>query len=639
MKHAVFLIICIVALLGLLSTQEKVRQFLSIAAPTPANITIDVQNSKQPLFLPWLNFAQGGEEPTQMLSPAISAMQQLRPQYVRIDHIYDYYVQMAKGNDGYSYDFTQLDKTVDDILTMGALPFFSLSYMPKIFTENESVIDQPSNWQDWSNLVQKTIEHYSGKKFKNLTHVYYELWNEPELPQFGSWKLSSPKDYRMLYYYTSIGAQNAQNVNEFSLGGPSVGSYYPSWVSDFVAFVEQNNLRLDFYSWHRYGTNPEIFVNDAKNIRSKLARFPTYKDIPLILSEWGLDSDNTDRNNSDAAGAFTIAAARNFINRIEKAFAFEIKDGPPPNGGKWGLLTHERTTTPLSRKPRYKAFQTLTKLSGELLPLSGEGTFVSAIGTVENNAYKVIISNYDLAGKNAENVPVTFSRLAPGQYTLTYTYPLSEITGQYDDTTTTGVLSHLFPLQPNSLLFLQLTPVSQFADRSQGASGTSDDFSLPLTHLETSLIFTTPTFYLTSQGSVEFDLQVLWDDNNGAFYIFEIPYTDSGGSIRKLSLVKQTTGKNHFLTLLTEEGTSQKITHRIDSWEKNSWHHITVKWDSKDISLEVDGKNALEFPLRLTINEGKTLTFPASPIAIDNLIIRMNGKILIERHFNRDIDS
>lgn len=639
MRHFIFIFLSIITLILLIATQKRVQQYFSKAAPQSANIVIDTTKSESSLSQPWSNFAQGGEEPNEMLSKTVSPMKELNPQYVRIDHVFDYFVRVEKNSDDVTYNFSELDKTIDNILAMGALPFLNLSYMPKIFTSGNSVIEQPQNWQDWTNLIRATIEHYSGKKNRNISNMYYEIWNEPELPQFGAWKLSSHKDYRLLYYYAIKGAEMSLDTNQYSIGGPSVGSYYSKWVTDFLSYVEENNLRLDFYSWHRYNTNPSTFLTDAKNIHELLSHFSRYRNIPIILSEWGIDSENSEMNNSNRAAAFTIATVKNFPGIIDRAFVFEIKDGPPPQGGKWGLLRHENDSSPLSPKPRYLAFQSLSRLQGKSLPITGEGTYVSALATVQNNVYSVLLNNYDPKQTNIENVPVTFTNLSSGEYVLSYEYPLTGITSQYTDTVTTNTLTHTFPLQPNTFIFLKLSLATSLADISHGVSGGTDDFSLRLDKLASPLTYTSSQFHLENKGSVDFDIQPLTDTKNGSFYIFEMPYTSTNGAFNKLALSEQVTSKGVSLVLTTTEGFDQKIAYQIEKWEKNSWHRISARWDTEGLYLTLDNKNFTHIPIHLTIETGKTIIFSPSPTAIDNLIIQMNGKIILERHFNIDADS
>ena len=331
-KKLFFLLFAVTTLPIVILAQREIQQILSRASYKPANIIIETKNSLGPVNNSLSSIAQGGEEPPPMFSAVIPKIKELSPKYIRIDHIYDYYEVVRKNGSEFNYDFSILDKTVDDIIASGALPFFSLSYMPSAFTSSGTVIDLPSDWNNWKNLVKKTIEHYSGKNNRNLGEIYYEVWNEPELTQFGGWKLTGNKDYRSLYFYAAQGAQEVENVNKFYLGGPAVGSYYPNWVNNFVSYVAQNNLRLDFYSWHRYTKNPSEYINDAKNIRNLLSAFPSSANIPLILTEWGIDSENTDINNSNIAAAYAVYSISQFNKDISLAFHFEVKDGPPPNG-------------------------------------------------------------------------------------------------------------------------------------------------------------------------------------------------------------------------------------------------------------------------------------------------------------------
>jgi len=223
--------------LSLLTWQSrKIQIWWHQATGQPANITVDTAAILGPLPQPWLALAQGGEEKEPMLTPVIAETKQLKPKYIRLDHVFDAYNLVGGGkNNGMTYDFSQLDKTVDDILATGALPFFSLSYMPPTIAKDGQVTSLPENWSDWSAIVRTFIEHYSAKNNRNLADVYYEVWNEPDL--FGNWKtrdcrLLEPncdpeKDYLTLYLHSALGAQQAKNTNPFYLGGPPRPVFIP----------------------------------------------------------------------------------------------------------------------------------------------------------------------------------------------------------------------------------------------------------------------------------------------------------------------------------------------------------------------------------------------------------------------------
>ncbi|KUK79130.1 MAG: hypothetical protein XD95_0595, partial [Microgenomates bacterium 39_7] len=172
-----FLVVAISAVAGALQI-DTVREFFSQASGEPANITVDTQNVLGTLNRSWRNLAQGGESKNWRLQPISEKVKRLNPQQIRVDHIYDFYdiVHGSPGN--LSFDFTQLDIIINDILEVGAKPYISLSYMPPTISSGD-IVDAPHNWADWQLTVQRTIEHISGTR--GITDVYYEVWNEPNL--------------------------------------------------------------------------------------------------------------------------------------------------------------------------------------------------------------------------------------------------------------------------------------------------------------------------------------------------------------------------------------------------------------------------------------------------------------------------
>ena len=96
-----------------------------------------------------------------MLVEVVPQVRELKPEYIRIDHIYDAFDVVSGTSGSLSYDWTGLDKAVDSILATGAKPFLSLSYMPSAISQGD-MVSQPKNWSDWGAVVSETIKHYSG---------------------------------------------------------------------------------------------------------------------------------------------------------------------------------------------------------------------------------------------------------------------------------------------------------------------------------------------------------------------------------------------------------------------------------------------------------------------------------------------
>ena len=451
-----FLVVAVSAVAGALQI-DTVREFFSQASGEPANIVVDTQNVLGPLNRSWRNLAQGGESKGWRLQPVSEKVKRLNPQQIRIDHIYDFYdiVQGSPGN--LSFDFSKLDIIIDDILQVGAKPYISLSYMPPVISQGD-IVDAPHNWEDWQLVVQRTIEHISGTR--GIDEVYYEVWNEPDL--FGGWKIWGSKNYLTMYTYAAVGARNAQqrpNIKNFYLGGPATTALYKNWFDALAKHAINNNLKYDFFSWHRYDHQLDVFNQDLVQVRSWLARYPQLAPtLELHITEWGPDSENHPAYDNTYGAAHAVAGAITLNQLVDKAFVFEIEDGKDPNNqeywGRWGLLTHQDYgATP---KPRYQSLIFLDKIGTQRLSVTGQGSWVKAIAARSDEGHtQLIMANADIHGQNSELVPVSFTNLEPGTYSLRLEY-FDGRTQSMRLITTTNIARAEVPMTPNSIVLGEL---------------------------------------------------------------------------------------------------------------------------------------------------------------------------------------
>jgi len=383
----------------------------------PANITINVNNQLGQINPVWKAFAQGGEEGggVSMIANTIPHLKKIDPHYIRLDHIYDdgfYGVVKGKNPNGtLNLDWTKLDKTVDDIVASGAKPFFSLSYMPSELAPN--LIDKPNNWKDWQYLVQKTVEHYSGK----YEDIYYEVWNEPSLKWFGGWKMYGSKDYRLLYRYAVLGAQQATGVKPFKIGGPSIPEMDPAWIRLLFDYCTASNLRLDFISWHRYHFSPDVFVNDVYRVENLLAlpKYKRYQNIEKLITEWGPNPEKDTVYSSNVSASHALAVIRQLQDKTDYLFTFEVKDGPNQGADAWGLLTHQLTGK-VEKKPRFYIYDWLADVEGNRIEVLGEGSNIKALAVQKKGEIVILISNYSPHGGQKEQFPIRINGIKDGQY-------------------------------------------------------------------------------------------------------------------------------------------------------------------------------------------------------------------------------
>ena len=411
------------------------------ASGVPANIIINTQMTSSKLSPSlWRNIAQGGEEATDMIKPIIGQLKTLQPELIRIDHLFDYY-KVDQGNG--TYDFSRLDAAIDSILATGARPMLSISYTPDSL--------EPKDWNQWNKLVTATAHRYSVEK--NISGIYYEVWNEPDL--FGGWHYNKSPNYSTLYINTSKAVVAGAYPSLFKVGGPAITAYYSNWIKSLFKTATNNNVPLDFISWHKYSTNISDYLKDFDNLNQILSDYPQYFNIERLITEVGPYSDPHSSYDNFQSGIHLISLSTQLYGKIHRIFTFEAIDGPSPRSEKssgWGLLTHDQKA-----KPRFYALQFLNRLQGQQLSTSGDGTWVTSLSTKYSSIIQTLIVNYDPNNSHTETVPITYQNLSPGRYQLKTTPYLGSTTTKNITISSSNYTENLY-LEANTAYFLELQP-------------------------------------------------------------------------------------------------------------------------------------------------------------------------------------
>lgn len=604
---------------ALVNLTQQTTRTLSRATSIPANIVINVANSLGPLPTSYKALSQGGEETGRMFESIVPELKELSPRYIRIDHIYDFYHVVDRQNGRLVFDFSRLDLTVEDILATGALPFFSLSYMPTAISSDGTILGLPANWDEWSSVIRATIEHYSGRNGKNLSNVYYEVWNEPDI--FGHFTIGGAKDYRQLYDYAAKGAAGAIDTNAYFFGGPATTSPQPGWINGLLQLATEKNLRLDFLSYHRYSADANIYERDAQMVKKNMAAFPRFRALPLVLSEWGPDSELNSSYDEPVSAAFTLSAIRGLVDHVSLIMPFEVKDGPSPSGqeywGRWGVITHEKFGKHL--KPRYHALRLLSKLRGQRLGVTGEGSSVSALGSIDNGRVQVLLVNYDQAGKNSEAVPVKVMGLAAAAYSVKI-YDLTTELATTREPVINGELTKTILMPPQTIRLLELMPVTDQATYVSGKSGNPGDLALILDGKNPTLQFSPPQFIL-SRGTIEFSLKPNFETAAQPISLFTMTVVGTTGTKSEFSAKRLNVGFGTRLVFgLFENGVSrQTVEANITQWKRDDWHDVIFAWTGEGLQLKLDGAVVAERREPFTLGLGTVLTLVNNGAVIDNL--------------------
>ena len=545
----------------------------------------------------WQNFAQGGEEKEKMIEPVKNEVAHLKPQYIRIDHLYDFYDVVSRSSQGsLTYNWQILDERVNEILETGARPFLSFSYLPPALA-GESIVSAPNSYPDWQNLIQATIEHYSGRGDKAIPEIYYEVWNEPDL--FGK---MSPSQYYQLYLFAARGAAKAANTLPFKFGGPATIGINRTWMNDFLGFVASGQIRLDFVSWHSYGTNPEKVKLETQTLNS-LANFQPFKNrVEKLVTEWGPDSELNSVNDSYAGAAQTIASAANSVGMVDRLFAFELKDGLDPRGnqfwGRWGLITHQKFG--VVKKPRYFAFDLLNRSLTYFLNSSVNHPNIFSLSSTDGlGNYFLILTNYPFQGPSvSQEISLKIDRFLPGLFTKTVKFLGDNQSQTESKLISTGTQwEDMINLNPFSIATIELKRNSAATTKAPGASDSSADNSCHLVSPLPPLIY--PLFSIPSDnqqnGQISFLVKPNWDGSDAKErFFFETRVTPSTRLYAKTRKGLGTT----FLDFTFEQASfpPKVVSLEIFDWRAENWYPVSFAWNNTqmELNLQVGAKEQKE---------------------------------------------
>lgn len=217
-----------------------------------------------------------------------------------------------------NYDFTTSDEIISSIANGDFKIFYRLG---ESASDNITLRQPPNNFSKWAKICKYIVMHYNdgwnNGFYYNIS--YWEIWNEPDLNGF--WNGTSEEYYR-LYNITSRLLKN-YNPN-LKIGGPCTSSIWnEEFTNDFLSYIKENNLPLDFYSWHMYANSPSDLSEGSIYIRYLLDEYGFYES-ENINTEWNINilTPQRDKDNANNA-AFTTSTLISFQDaNIDYAYRY-----------------------------------------------------------------------------------------------------------------------------------------------------------------------------------------------------------------------------------------------------------------------------------------------------------------------------
>ncbi|QII38301.1 hypothetical protein G3M83_11720 [Rouxiella badensis] len=204
-----------------------------------------------------------------------------------------------------NYHFGPTDALIKSIYDVGAEPLFRLgasagedSGVPDSFT-------RASDYRHYADIARHVVLHYN-RGWNGGFHYgikYWEVLNEPD----GRF---TPRKYYQLYGEIARAVKNADPAA--LVGGPALMFAYngSAYREDFLDYLRQRALPLDFWSFHDYSVDaadPYNFVRIARDMRKLLDKYG-FVNTRLILDEWNVLGVDPDLLSMTARAAFTASA-------------------------------------------------------------------------------------------------------------------------------------------------------------------------------------------------------------------------------------------------------------------------------------------------------------------------------------------
>lgn len=204
------------------------------------------------------------------------------------------------------YNFTYLDLVMDGYKAVNLKPFLELGFMPSKLSSGEQTIFYwkgnvcpPKEYSMWCDLVVNTLKHLCERYGTDEVVTWpIEVWNEPNLPGF--WKGADMQEYFKLFEETFKAIKGLDE--RFTVGGPAIcGVDDERWIREFMKFVDEKGLKIDFVTRHHYTTKQHDFnghysyaeledqefrFNNLHTTREIVDSFEKYKGIPIHITEF-----------------------------------------------------------------------------------------------------------------------------------------------------------------------------------------------------------------------------------------------------------------------------------------------------------------------------------------------------------------
>lgn len=220
------------------------------------------------------------------------------------------------------YDFRANDLRLDYLIEKGFDVLLAYAAMPDCIaqstTSKTSVsfnktrykgkmynTSPPKDYALWEEVCYEYTKHIVERYgIERVSKWRMQCFNESDIPDFFASFLPADaigervKEYCKLYKAFENGITRVSK--EIKIGGPALALHIEEFLKPWLEYVKENNLKLDFISYHNYGClgfydAAQLGVN-ALNVENHLNKHQRlvntvtecgFENLPIVIDEWG----------------------------------------------------------------------------------------------------------------------------------------------------------------------------------------------------------------------------------------------------------------------------------------------------------------------------------------------------------------
>jgi hypothetical protein len=283
----------------------------------------------------------------------------------------------------------------------------------------------PMNADVWADTVVTLLEDYQSSY--GFVPDFVEIWNEPDRREFYNGDIA---DY--LKVYTAASQKIKFRWPNIQVGGMGLAGCRSemggtqSAILSLIDHAADNNLPLDFVSWHHYTiANGLQYSGFAEEVRLRLDSY-NMPDVKLIVSEWNLlPAPNAEfdhaHNAANYAGFQTTARELeldgNIMFMVQDSTRSNISMGDFAGNGMGSITEHG------IKKPAFHVIETLQAMSDEpmLATIRPDNELsVNVYATKVGNRVRYVVSNDAIPGQWIWANRLRDAGLVPGYLWMLY---------------------------------------------------------------------------------------------------------------------------------------------------------------------------------------------------------------------------